>query len=156
MSEPLFAQSDSTGDGRALRIVIGENNSDLALTLQLLFDAEPDMRCAATVRSGSAVLATIGEHAPNAFILDLSLDDGSSLPLISQLRARLPTAAIVVFTGYRNELLNEQCIRAGANAVVVKTASFDELALALRQAAQSYQSGGHTATHSDEHPGIHP
>ncbi len=48
-------------------------------------------------------------------------------PLISALRERLPRAAIVVFTGYKNPLLNEQCVRAGANAVVVKTGEIDEL-----------------------------
>ena len=73
-----------------LRIVIGENNTDLATTVSLLLESEPDMSCCATVSSGSALLRTLDECSPNAFILDLSLDDGPSLPLISTLRARVP------------------------------------------------------------------
>ena len=88
----------------SLRIVIGENNADLAMTVSLLLGAEPDMCCVATAASGSAVLATLDEHAPNAFMLDLSLDDGPSLPLIATLRARVPQAAIIVFTGYQNDV----------------------------------------------------
>jgi DNA-binding NarL/FixJ family response regulator len=136
MVESLSAV-DSRGAGRSgptLQIVIGENNEDLAITLRLLLEAEPDMRCIATASSASAVLRSIEEHSPNAFILDLSLDDGSSLPLISTLRERLPRAAIVVYTGHRNAVLNEQCMRAGANEVVVKTGEIEELTGALRRA----------------------
>ena len=136
--EPLAA-CETTGaaisDG-ALAIVVGENNPDLATTLCLLLETEPDMRCVATVASNSAVLQAAEQHAPNAFVLDLSLDDGSSLPLISTLRERLPRAGIVVFTGYKNPALNEQCVRAGANAVVVKTGEIDELTGALRRAVR--------------------
>ncbi len=128
-----------------LRIVIGENNTDLATTVSLLLESEPDMSCCAAVSSGSAVLRTLDEHAPNAFILDLSLDDGPSLPLISTLRARVPQAAIVVFTGYRNPVLNEQCLQAGANEVVVKTGDIDTLIDALRRAAAQGGHGGQEA-----------
>jgi DNA-binding NarL/FixJ family response regulator len=136
MAEAQIAPSTQACDQRPLRIVIGENNADLAMTLTLLLDAEPDMHCAVTASSMAAVLLAVDEHAPNAFVLDLSLDDGSSLPLITILRARLPDAAIVVFTGHKNELLNQQCLRAGANGVVVKTGDFDELSAALRRAAR--------------------
>lgn len=141
--EPLVAY-DARGaqmsDG-ALHIVVGENNVDLATTLRLLLETEPDMRCVASVSSTSAVLAAVDEHSPNAFVLDLSLDDGSSLPLITTLRERLPHAAIVVFTGYQNALLNEQCVRAGANAVVVKTGEIEELTGALRRAVREGDRG---------------
>jgi DNA-binding NarL/FixJ family response regulator len=136
MAEAQIASSVPRREEPKLRILIGENNSDLAMTLNLLLDAEPDMHCVFTARSSAAVLGALQEHTPNAFILDLSLDDGSSLPLISTLRQRLPSAAIVVFTGHKNELLNEQCMRAGANRVVVKTGEFEELTSALRGAAQ--------------------
>lgn len=118
-----------------LRIVIGENNTDLATTVSLLLESEPDMSCCAAVSSASAVLRTLEECSPNAFILDLSLDDGPSLPLIATLRARIPQAAIVVFTGYRNPVLNQQCLQAGADEVVVKTGDIDTLIGALRRAA---------------------
>jgi DNA-binding NarL/FixJ family response regulator len=138
MAEPLLdAATARNAELQSLRIVIGENNADLAVTLGLLLDAEPDMQCVATGSSATAVLASVDEHAPNAFILDLSLDDGPSLPLISKLRERLPSAAIVMFTGYKNELLKEHCLRAGADALVVKSGDFDELTATLRQVVRT-------------------
>jgi len=142
--EPLAAR-DTRGAALLageLSIVVGENNPDLATTLCLLLETEPDMRCVATAASNRAVLEAVEQHAPNAFVLDLSLDDGSSLPLISTLRARLPHAGIVVFTGYKNTALNEQCVRAGANAVVVKTGEIDELTGALRRAVREASGQG--------------
>jgi DNA-binding NarL/FixJ family response regulator len=135
MAEPTGAGVDSSQPD-LLRLVIGENNMDLAMTLSLLLGAEPDMRCVATAASISAVLATLEAHAPNAFVLDLSLDDGSSLPLIATLRSRVPRAAIIVHTGFQNDSLDEQCLRSGADAVVLKTGDIDALTAALRQAAQ--------------------
>jgi two-component system, NarL family, response regulator DesR len=143
MAEPLFDAATARNDKpQSLRIVIGENNADLAVTLGLLLDAEPDMMCVATGGSAAAVLAAADEHAPNAFILDLSLDDGPSLPLISALRERLPSAAIVVFTGHKNELLKEYCLRAGADALVVKSGDFEELTATLRRVVGSARTDG--------------
>jgi DNA-binding NarL/FixJ family response regulator len=136
MAEASIAGSMQPRADPGLRILIGENNADLAMTLSLLLDEESDMHCVATAGSAAGVLRALDEHAPNAFILDLSLDDGPSLPLIGTLRQRLPNAAIVVFTGHRNAVLNEQCVRAGANSVVVKTGEFEELTAALRSAAR--------------------
>src|SRR5579863_7179761 len=115
-----------------LRLVIGENNEDLAMTLSMLLGAEPDIRAIATVASSTAVLALLESEDPNAFVLDLSLDDGSSLPLITTLRSRIPQAVIIIHTGYQNESLEEQCLKAGADGVVVKTGDIDTLTAALR------------------------
>jgi len=128
-------------DSAAMRLVIGENNTDLAMTLGMLLDAEPDIRCVATAPSGQAVLDALEVHAPNGFVLDLSLDDGSSLPLISTLRARLPRAAIVVHTGYKSDELDQRCLNSGADAVVLKTGDIEALTAALRQAA-AQRAGG--------------
>ncbi|MGA2563740.1 MAG: response regulator transcription factor [Steroidobacteraceae bacterium] len=119
-----------------LRVLIGENNADLAMTLTFLLDESQDIRCVARASSNRAVLEAVEAHAPNAFVMDLSLDDGSSLPLIKQLRERLPAAAIVVYTGHKNTILEQQCLKAGADAVVVKGGDIEELTAALRRAAQ--------------------
>ena len=137
MAESRIDAAARNDESRSLRIVIGENNADLALTLGLLLDAEPDMLCVATGATAGAVLSAVDEHSPNTFILDLSLDDGPSLPLISRLRERLPAAVIVVFTGHSNAQLKEHCLRAGADALVVKSGEFEELTNTLRQAARA-------------------
>ena len=106
------------------------------MTLVLLLEDTEDIRCVARASSNKAVMEALELHAPNAFVLDLSLDDGSSLPLIAKLRERLPAAAIVVYTGHKSTLLEQQCLKAGADAMVVKGGEIEELTDALRRAAQ--------------------
>jgi len=137
---------DSAGVGGqpphpTLRLVIGENNADLATTLTLLFDAEPGIQCVAVAASGAAVIAALETHSPNGFVLDLSLDDGSSLPLIATLRERSPRAVIVVHTGYKSDELEDRCLQSGADEVVLKTGDIDELTSALRRAAVNRANG---------------
>jgi len=124
-----------------LRLLIGENNADLATTLTMLFDAEPDIQCVAVAASGAAVLAALEAHSPNGFVLDLSLDDGSSLPLIATLRQRAPRAVIGVHTGYRSDELERRCLQSGADEVVLKTGDIDALTAALRRAAANRANG---------------
>jgi DNA-binding NarL/FixJ family response regulator len=124
-----------------LRLVIGENNADLATTLRMLFDAELGIECVATAASGAAVLAALETHSPNGFVLDLSLDDGSSLPLIATLRERSPRAVIVVHTGYHSDALEQRCLQSGADEVVLKTGDIDALTAALRRAAANRANG---------------
>jgi DNA-binding NarL/FixJ family response regulator len=132
---------DPAAQPTSLRLVIGENNTDLAMTLSLLLDAEPDIQCVATAASGAAVLGALEKYAPTGFVLDLSLDDGSSLPLIATLRARAPRAVIVVHTGYKSEELDGRCLRSGADEVVLKTGDIEALTVALRRAASKRASG---------------
>ena len=91
------------GKARPLRLVIGENNADLAMTMGTAVRRRAGIHCVAIAASARAVLSALDAHSPDAFVLDLSLDDGSSLPLIAILRQRSADAAIVVFTGYKNE-----------------------------------------------------
>jgi DNA-binding NarL/FixJ family response regulator len=139
--------SDSVGAGGqaaphpTLRLVIGENNADLATTLTMLFDAEPGIQCVAIAASGAAVVAALEAHSPNGFVLDLSLDDGSSLPLIATLRERSPRAVIVVHTGYKSDELEDRCLKSGADEVVLKTGDIDALTAALRRAALNRADG---------------
>jgi len=125
----------------ALRLVIGENNADLATTLMMLFEAESGIECVAVAASGAAVMAALEAHSPNGFVLDLSLDDGSSLPLIATLRERCPHAVIVVHTGYKSDELDKRCLQSGADEVVLKTGDIDALTAALRRAAANRANG---------------
>jgi two-component system, NarL family, response regulator DesR len=120
----------------ALRVGIAENNSDLATTLELLIDLQPDLRCAGrcSARSGLLDLAASGI---DVLLMDLSLDDGSAVPLLSQLRAAHPSVAVVVYTGHADERVAELCITAGADRVIVKSGPVEPLLEALRAAVHT-------------------
>ncbi len=121
------------GNTRALwQIGLGENNTDLATTLAQLLDMQPDMRCAGTAASCSAVLQVAQQLTIDAWLLDLALDDGSSLALIPEPRGIHPPAVIVVVTGLKSAQLTQQCLSAGADAVLAKDGQIQTLLTVLR------------------------
>ena len=114
-------------------IGVGENQVDLAQVLALLLDMQADMRCSGSAATCAGVLQLAQAAAIDGWLLDLTLDDGSSLPLIAALRAAHPRAAIVVMTGLCSAAIDTSCLSAGADAVVPKDGQVLRLLAALRQ-----------------------
>lgn len=120
---------------KRLRIAVGENHADLAESLCMLIDLQDDMHCVGHAPSSSGLLALASGASPDLYILDLSLDDGSSIPLMKELRARQPHCAIIAFTGLTNPVLVEQCLLAGCDSVLAKAGPIEGLLAALRDIA---------------------
>ncbi len=124
-----------------LRVVIGENHPDLAMSLAMLIDLQDDMQCVGTASSTTGIQSLAQEQEPDVFILDLSLDDGSSVPLIKVLRSERPTSGLVVYTGHSDPVLTEQCTEVGCDAVITKAGPVDDLIGAIRSSAQARRTG---------------
>jgi two-component system response regulator NreC len=122
-----------------LRLVIGENHPDLAESLAILIDFQPDLTCVGTGRSNAEISVLARELRPDVYVLDLSLDDGSSIPLMRVLRSEQPRAAIIAYTGHSSPVLTEECQKAGCDAVITKAGDVDELLDTIRSAASRHR-----------------
>ena len=120
--------------GKSLRILIAENHRDLSEAVARIIDCEPDMECVGQVPNVSEVVEAARTSAADVVILDLSLQGGSSMQLIEQLVADLPTLRIVVFSGLANaEEAARETKRRGAADFVPKGTDFNVLLEALRR-----------------------
>jgi DNA-binding NarL/FixJ family response regulator len=100
----------------------------------MLIDLQEDM-CSAGRATQSAGVLELAAQGIDVILLDLSLDDGSTIPLLKQLCGGRPGTAIVVFTGHADERITRLCLEAGADRVVVKSSPVELLLAALREAA---------------------
>ena len=116
------------------RIAVGENHPDLAESLCMLIDFQEDMQSVGHGSNTEALFAIEAASAPDAYVLDLSLDDGSSIPLMRALRAAREQTVLIAYTGHSNPALTEQCHKAGCDLVVTKAGPVDELLGAIRGA----------------------
>ena len=64
-------------------------------------------------------------------LLDLKLEDGHSLPVISDLIAANPSMTILVLTGYASIATTVQAIKMGATNYLVKPATIDQIVSAF-------------------------
>jgi len=116
------------------RIAIGENHPDLAESLCMLIDFQEDMQAVGHGSNTDALLSIERQSAPDAYILDLSLDDGSSIPLMKSLRGARAATVLIAYTGHSNPALTDQCRKAGCDLVLTKAGPVDELLDAIRNA----------------------
>lgn len=115
------------------RIQLAEDHAELALVLGALLGAQAGWHCAPAIASARALLEQAQRSDADAYVLDLTLADGSVLPIVPALRACQPGAAIIVYTGRPDAALAQACLQAGCDAVVVKDGRVEPLLQALRE-----------------------
>ncbi len=65
--------------------------------------------------------------------LDLFFPDGNSICVINEIRKKFPDLRIIVFSGMEDNVYAPTVLRAGANAYINKSSSFEVLEKALNQ-----------------------
>lgn len=122
--------------GRALRVMIVDDNHDAAHTLKLFLQAaghEVDV-----AYSAAEALALVRQHALDACVLDIGLPDMDGNALARQLRALPATrgALLVAATGYGQQQDRAQAREAGFDHYLVKPVDTAQLAAMLSNTLQ--------------------
>jgi DNA-binding NarL/FixJ family response regulator len=121
-----------------LRVLIAENHRDLSDIMSQLINTEPDMNCVGQVADAGDVLEAARRTEADAVILDLMLQGGSGLPLVTELAQAMPALRIIIFSGLAfSEEVAREAKRRGAAAFVTKGADFEVLLDAVRRGSQA-------------------
>ena len=100
-----------------MRVLIAENHRDLSDIMSQLINTEPDMRCVGQVADAGDVVEAARRTEADALILDLMLQGGSGLPLVTELAQALPSLRIIIFSGVAfSEDVAREARRRGAAA----------------------------------------
>ncbi len=97
-----------------------------------LIELEPDLAVVAECRSADDAVEAVGQHQPDLVALDLSLPDGSGLPLIEHLLSVSAHTRIVVLSMHDGEPYVSEALRRGASGYVTKGVAPEELVAGLR------------------------
>src|SRR5208283_4080108 len=84
-----------------------------------------------TAESISDGLAKIKLCAPTYAVVDVRLDDGCGLDIISALKQQRPHARAIIFTSYGNIATAVRAVKLGAIDYLVKPADADDVVSAL-------------------------
>ncbi|MBY0613734.1 MAG: ActR/PrrA/RegA family redox response regulator transcription factor [Beijerinckiaceae bacterium] len=87
-----------------------------------------DVKATETVREG---LNAVNEAPPAYAVIDMRLQDGNGLDVISELKRRRPDARGIVLTGYGNIASAVTAVKIGAFDYLAKPADADEIHAAL-------------------------
>ena len=118
-----------------VKVLVVEDVPELSRLLEMTFELDGRFAPVGTATSGGAALDLAAREHPDAVVLDLAIDGVDGIAVLPSLRALLPNARIIVFTGHDDARLRERAMTAGASAWVLKggdlSTLLDQLSSAL-------------------------
>jgi DNA-binding NarL/FixJ family response regulator len=124
-----------------IRVLVAEDNVDLAAAVCELLRAEPDIDVAGVIGQADALERSVRELDVAVVILDLNLSGGSSVPAMQSVRQAFPRLGVVVYSGYDRTDIAAALPALGAAEFVSKSGEVTELLDAVRRSAGKTAAG---------------
>jgi DNA-binding NarL/FixJ family response regulator len=105
------------------------------LGIRQMIGTEPDLEICGETGSVQEALQLAQTLKPDLALIDLSLEEGTALALIREMRHSLPGVELLVLSMHDETLYAERVLRAGARGYIMKQAAIDGLVDAIRQVA---------------------
>lgn len=118
--------------GARKRILLVDDHPLIREGLRKVISRQPDLLVCGDAKTAPEGLAAIDRENPDAVIIDLSLEQGSGLDMIKDLRVRFPALSILVLSIHHEDLYAERALCAGANGYVMKRDPPEKVVQALR------------------------
>lgn len=132
-AEPMPSPAPTIG------VVLVDDHAIVRQGLRSLLDREPDLAVVGEADSAAAAIEVVERVQPQVVVLDLKLSptgDSDGLEVCSELAARWPAVAVLVFTTWLEDRLVVEAIRRGARGYVVKDVDTSGLMSAIRDLAR--------------------
>lgn len=117
---------------RRCRVVVVDDHAAIVEMLCEVIDAMDGFRVVGRAEESTAAVAVCERERPDLVVLDLSLRPMSGIAVLSQLRRGGGGPRILVFSGYLHSSSIRRAMKLGADGLVEKTASLEELREGLR------------------------
>ena len=114
-----------------MRVLVVDDTMDIRVLLRAALE-RAGHEVVDEAGTGREAIALAAAHEPDGVILDAMMPEMTGLDALPGLRRLLPDARIVMFSSLGD--IDDEALRAGADAYVQKGASLDELLAALLEA----------------------
>jgi DNA-binding NarL/FixJ family response regulator len=119
-------------EGFNMKIFIADDSRVVVERLAGLLEEVPGAKLVG--QAGDVLGAVLGVHnmKPDALILDLHMPGGSGLDVLRAIRGAHPELFVLICTNYPYQEYREECLTAGANLFLDKSAEFEKIPSILR------------------------
>jgi two-component system, NarL family, response regulator LiaR len=139
-----------------IRVLVADDHQMVRVGLSAMLMAHDDLELVGEAANGVEALRLCDHLRPDIVLLDLSMPLLDGLATLRILRERSPDIKVLVFTSFTETHLIEDVLKAGAMGYVLKNASTDELARAIRAVYQGDPILAPEVTDILIHTRIHP
>ena len=116
------------------RLLLIDDHPMIRRGVRETLENERDLNIVDEASTEAEALDKARSTAPDLAVTDISLENGSGLELIKQLRSQNPDLRILVLSIHDEELYAERTLRAGANGYIQKSEPADQLIKGIRTA----------------------
>jgi DNA-binding NarL/FixJ family response regulator len=114
------------------RVLVVDDAANLRELLTILLDVEDDFEVVGAAADGAQAIDMATRLKPDIVLLDLAMPVMDGLQALPHLRAAVPHARIVIFSGYEHEALATEALSSGADGYIEKGTSVTQLVAQLR------------------------
>jgi DNA-binding NarL/FixJ family response regulator len=119
-----------------VRVLLVDDHPVVRVGLRGMLAAAPDIEVVGEAGSGNEAVVLAGTLAPDVVLMDLRMPEVDGVTATERIRAVRPETRVVVLTTYDTDTDILRAIEAGAAGYLLKDASLDTLADAVRAAAR--------------------
>lgn len=118
-----------------IRVLLVDDHPIVRQGVRSVLASHPDIVVVGEADSGTALFAALAEHRPDVILLDVRLPGLNGVEIAQRLKREWPAIKVIILTTYEDEEYLFGALRAGAEGYLLKSASPEVLASAIRQVA---------------------
>ena len=115
-----------------IRVLVADDHPVVRHGLCTMLEIEDDIVVVGRAADGEEAVAQAEATRPDIILMDVQMPNVDGIEAMRRIRARDPEARVIVLTTYRDEDYIFPSLRAGARGYLLKDASREELAEAIR------------------------
>ena len=124
-----------------MKVLIADDSRMVVERLADLLDEVPGVQLVGKAKDAPEAIHAIMKSNPDAVILDLQMPGGSGLEVLRTVRQSHPSMWVLICTNYPYPQYREECVAAGANYFLDKSAEFERIPEILRELTKKAPSG---------------
>jgi DNA-binding NarL/FixJ family response regulator len=114
-----------------LRILIADDHEVVRYGLRKVLERQPGWEVVAEADDGKDAISKAIETKPDVAVLDYAMPLINGIEATRQIRARLPSTEVLIFTAHYDDQLVQKCLKAGARGYVLKSDMESQLLTAI-------------------------
>jgi len=118
--------------GEKHKVVIAEDHTILREGLRALFSSSPDFEIVGEAEDGRGAIQCVEDVKPALVLMDLSMPRMNGMDAIREIKKLCPGTKILALTVHKAEEYVLATLQAGADAYVLKDATYPELVMAMK------------------------
>ncbi|MFC8104017.1 response regulator [Streptomyces sp. NPDC057363] len=125
----------TSSNGRVIRVLIADDQQMVRQGFTVLLNTQPDIEVIGQAVDGLDAVTKVAELAPDVVLMDIRMPELGGIEATRRITGATPKIRVLVLTTFDLDEYVYEALRAGASGFMLKDASADQLAEAVRVVA---------------------